>query len=167
MGDRFAKIDIGRSLRTQICMRPCNKHTTVFICSQLRRQSPTLMHNKLRQAPKSWGCCAPFRVGAGSPCNTVPPGLRPTSVTSAIYLDSSSRLVTIDMGHGFYGRRQNPCVRKQQKLGWAVVPLSVWAAGSPSYTMWPGPRPTFLPSFIFIDPTVWPQRTNFTDRQTG
>jgi len=40
-------------------------------------------------------------------------------------------------------------------------------AGSPSNTMWPGPRPTCTPSFILIHPTVWPQFTNVTDRQTG
>jgi len=42
--------------------------------------------------------------------------------------------------------------------------------------MWPGPRPTSMPSFILIHPTVWPQYTNVTgranrqdreDRQTG
>jgi len=38
--------------------------------------------------------------------------------------------------------------------------------GSPSNTMWPGPRPTCMPSFILIRPTVWPQYTNVTDRQT-
>jgi len=31
---------------------------------------------------------------------------------------------------------------------------------------WPGPRPTSVPSFILIHPTVWPQYTNVTDRQT-
>ena len=30
--------------------------------------------------------------------------------------------------------------------------------------MWPGPRPTCIPSFILISPTVWPQYTNVTDR---
>ena len=30
--------------------------------------------------------------------------------------------------------------------------------------MWPGPRPTYLPSFVLIRPTVWPQYTNVTDR---
>jgi len=38
--------------------------------------------------------------------------------------------------------------------------------GSPPNTMWPGPRPTCMPSFILIRPTVWPQCTNVTDRQT-
>ena len=31
--------------------------------------------------------------------------------------------------------------------------------------MWPGLRPTSLPSGILIHPTVWPQYTNVTDRQ--
>ena len=30
--------------------------------------------------------------------------------------------------------------------------------------MWPRPRPTCLPRFILIRPTVWPQCTNATDR---
>ena len=44
------------------------------------------------------------------------------------------------------------------KLG-AAGPL-FWGAGSPSNTMWPGPRPTYVPSFTLINPTVWPQYTN-------
>ena len=62
-------------------------------------------------------------------------------------LDPSSRLATIDMG---------------RKLG-AVL---LWGGGPgfPSSTMWPGPRPTGVPSFILICPTVWPQCTNVTDR---
>ena len=38
--------------------------------------------------------------------------------------------------------------------------------GRGANTMWPGPRPSCMPSFIFIRPTVWPQCTNVTDRQT-
>jgi len=34
----------------------------------------------------------------------------------------------------------------------------------PHLTVWPGPRPTFVPSFILIHLTVWPQYTNVTDR---
>ena len=37
-------------------------------------------------------------------------------------------------------------------------------AGSPSNTMWPGPRLTCMPSFILIHQTVWPQYTNVTAR---
>jgi len=46
------------------------------------------------------------------------------------------------------------------------VPVSVAGAGSPSNTMSPEPRNTSLPSGILIHPTVWPQCTNVTDRQT-
>jgi len=44
------------------------------------------------------------------------------------------------------------------------VPLSMGGAGSPSNTMWPGTRPTSIPSCILIHPIVWPQYTNVTDR---
>jgi len=44
---------------------------------------------------------------------------------------------------------------------------SFWrGAEYPSSTIWPGPRPTSMPNFILIHPTVWPQYTNVTDRQT-
>ena len=46
----------------------------------------------------------------------------------------------------------------------AAVPLSVGVARCPSNAMWPGPRPTAVPSFILIHPTIWPQYTNVTDR---
>ena len=64
------------------------------------------------------------------------------------HLNSSNHLATTDMG---------------QKLG--AVPLWEREAGSPCNTMWPGPRPIRMPSFILIHPTVWPQYTNVTDRQ--
>jgi len=34
-----------------------------------------------------------------------------------------------------------------------------WGVGSSSNTMWPGPRPTSVPSGILIQPAVWPQHT--------
>jgi len=36
-------------------------------------------------------------------------------------------------------------------------------AENPSNTMWPRSRPTSILRVIYIDPTVWPQYTNFTD----
>jgi len=33
--------------------------------------------------------------------------------------------------------------------------------------MWPGERPTFMPSFVLIHPTISPEYTNVTDRETG
>ena len=45
--------------------------------------------------------------------------------------------------------------------------MPLWGgAGFPCNTMSPGPRPTSALSFIWIDPTVWPQYTNVTDRHT-
>jgi len=38
-------------------------------------------------------------------------------------------------------------------------------AGSPFNTVWPGLRPTGMPGFILIHPTVWPPYTSVTDRQ--
>jgi len=55
------------------------------------------------------------------------------------------RLDTIDMG---------------RKEGGAAVPLSGGGgAGTPCNTMWPGPRPTSVPSGILIHQAVWPQET--------
>ena len=120
--------------------------------------------------------------GAGSPSNTMSPGLRPTSLPSyqvafssiqpfrhnrhgpkiggcdpveeeswvthltqyrlgeaylrtKWHLDPSNRLATTETG---------------RKLG--TVPLWGGGAGSPSNTVWPGPRPTSVPSFILIHP---------------
>jgi len=131
--------------------------------------------------------------GAGFPCNTMQPELRPSIVQSGIlihpavwpqqtwaenwgravppflgreswvpmyhnvawaeaylhtkwHLDPCSRLATVDMG---------------RKLG--AVPLGDGDLGL-HLTLWPGPRPTCMPSFILICPTVWPQYTNVTDR---
>jgi len=38
---------------------------------------------------------------------------------------------------------------------------------SPCNTMWPGTRSTITRCGILIHPTIWPQHTNVTDRQTG
>jgi len=52
-----------------------------------------------------------------------------------------------------------------QILG-GLCPFGGWGAGTPSNTMWPGPRPTCMPGFILIRSTVWPQYTNVTDSTT-
>ena len=46
-----------------------------------------------------------------------------------------------------------------------MCPIWGQAAGSPSNTMWPGLRPSTMPSCILIYSTVWPQYANVTDRQ--
>jgi len=45
-----------------------------------------------------------------------------------------------------------------------LCPFGGGGVGSPSNTMWPWTRPTCMPSFILIRPTVWPQCTNVTNR---
>jgi len=52
-----------------------------------------------------------------------------------------------DPGHNRHGPHRG---------GGAAVPLSR-RAGTPSNTMWPGPRSTSVPSAVFIHPAVWPQ----------
>ena len=46
-------------------------------------------------------------------------------------------------------------------MGWKLgaVPLLGVVARSPSNTMWPGPRPTSVPSGTLINSAIWPQQT--------
>ena len=73
-----------------------------------------------------------------------------------------------------YNRHGPQIIRTQAKpapvnfeCGGLLCSFPWGGAGFPPNTMWPGPRPTCMPSFILIRPTVWPQYTNVTDRQTG
>jgi len=68
-----------------------------------------------------------FGEEAGSPSNTKSPGLRPTSVPSAILIHP--------FGYNNIGR----------KLGEGFAPFLGRGAGSPSNTTSPGPRPTSIP----------------------
>jgi len=56
-----------------------------------------------------------------------------------------------------------------ENWGGGLCPFEEGETRSPSNTMWLGPRPTSVPSFILIHPVVLPQYTNVTDRtgQTG
>jgi len=49
--------------------------------------------------------------------------------------------------------------RKLGKL-WPLLGEGSWV---PSKTMWPWLRPTCMPSFMLIHPTVWPRYINITD----
>jgi len=103
-------------------------------------------HN--RHGTKIGGVLPPFwGGGAGSPSNTMSLGLRPTSP----YQVASWSI------QPFGDNRYGPKI---------VVSASFWGrgAGSPSNRMWPGQRPTCRPSFVLIQPTVWPQYTSVTDR---
>ena len=85
---------------------------------------------------RKWGGAA---VGAGSPA------WAEAYFRTKWYLDASSPLATIDIG---------------RKSG-AVPPF--WGAGSPSNTMWLGPRPTCVPCFIWMHLTFWSHYTNVTE----
>ena len=104
-----------------------------------------------RHGPKIWvGSCA-FFLGGGSSWVSIKHKVAwaEAYLRNKWHLDPSSHLATIDMG---------------LKLG-GSVPFLGRGAGSPSNTMWPGPRPTCMLSFILSHPTVWPEYTNVTDRQ--
>jgi len=78
--------------------------------------------------------------GAGSPCNNVT--WAEAYLRTKWHLDPScSSLATINMGRNVQG----------------AVPRFQGGAGSPSSTMWPRLRPTYIPSGIMIHPAVWPQ----------
>ena len=89
--------------------------------------------------------------GAGSPYNTMSPGLTSAFRPSGVLI--------------------HPAVWLQQAWAenWGLCPFG-GRAGSPSNTMWPGLRPISVPSLILIHATVCPQYTNITadrqDRQT-
>jgi len=55
--------------------------------------------------------------------------------------------------------------RHVPKSGGLLYPFP-WEELGPHNTLSPGPRPISVPSGILIYPTVWPQYTNVTDRQT-
>ena len=96
------------------------------------------------------GCCAPSIIWGG---------------------EMSSHLTQCRLGRGL-SQYQVPYSAIQPyghnghgpKIGRLLCPLFEGGSGSPSNTMWPGPRPTTIPSGALIHPTVWPQYTNVTDR---
>ena len=94
-------------------------------------------------------------------------GLAKANKCSAV-AEMGDRLAIIDMGWKLGGCILiQPAIWPQQTWAenWRLCPFLGGGAGSPSNTMWLGPRPTYTPSFILIHPTVWPQYTNITDRQ--
>ena len=96
---------------------------------------------KNRQGQKRRGCCALLRGRvAGSPSNTIWPGLRSTSVPSG-----SGILINQPFGHNRHGLRGS-------------APFWGRAAGSPCNTISLGLRPNSLPSGILIHPIIWPQQ---------
>jgi len=71
----------------------------------------------------------------------------PTGGEGLKNMNKSSVLAEMgDRGHNRHGPK---------RVG-AAVPL-LRRAGTPSNTMWPGPRSTSVPSDVFIHPAIWPQ----------
>jgi len=117
------------------------------------------------------GAVAILPGGAGSPSNTMWPVHRPSSMPSSILIrptvwpqhtnvtDRTDRrdrqdrqttvLQTVAQNNTYVGR----------KLRRVLCPLFLGEPGSPSNTMWPGPRPTTVQSGILIHPAVWSQQT--------
>jgi len=97
------------------------------------------------------GGCAPFFGGEGAGSHLAQcglgRGLPPCQVASWSIQP---------FGHNRYGLKTG-----------GLCPFGGDGAGSPSNTMWPGPRPTCTPSCNLIHPTVWPQYTNQRHIQTG
>ena len=140
-----------------------------------------------RQAwAERWGAAVPLSCRAGTPSKTMWPGPRSTSVPSGVFIHPvvwPQR--TLDknwggcapLGEGKLGPHPT-----QTRLGWGLPPYQVaswwiqpfgdnknepkirglppfWGrgTGTPSSTMWLGPRPTSMPCGILIYPAVWPQ----------
>jgi len=120
---------------------------------------------RAKWAKKVGGCCAPFRGGAGSHLTQcrLGQGLPPYQVVSwSIQPFDHNR-------HRPQFADLHASVHKPQKRGGGCCAPFCGEAGFLSDTMWPRLRPTAVPSGILIHlhPTVWPQYTNVTDRQTG
>ena len=141
------------------------------------------------------GRCAPFSLGrgAGSPFNTMWPGPRPTFVPSGILIHPAvwpqytwaenwealppflGRGAGTQLAQSSLGRGLPPAIWPQQiwDENWGLCPFGVGGSEFPFNTMWPGPRPASMPSFILIRPIVWPctihqrhRQDRQTDRQT-
>jgi len=90
----------------------------------------------------------------GSPSNTMLSGPRPTSLPIGILIHPAVWLQQL-FGYNRYG----------PKIG-GVPPFWGVGGGSPSNTMWPGIRPTFIPSGILIHPAIFHSTPmSQTDRQ--
>jgi len=135
------------------------------------------------------GGCAPLGDRAGSPCKTMWPGPRTTSVPSGILIHLAvwpqqtwakkwgllSHLFMGEMGPHLTQCGLSPdlphanwhldpsshlsTIHLPKSWGLLPPPLFGGGNGSPSNTMSPGPRPASIPCGSLIQPAVWPQQT--------
>jgi len=72
------------------------------------------------------------------------------------HLDPSSHFATTDMGRGLHRLAcVLPASVNRENGGLLCLLSRGGGAGSPSNTMWPEPRPTYVPRAIYIHPSVW------------
>jgi len=113
---------------------------TITVCNQPTRSTqPCIPPGSLNRVPASAG---------GKGWNITSAGWQVTLCDPIWHVSSSSGVAT-SVSELLY-----PC--------YLLLTYFLGGAGSPSNTVWPGPRP--IPSGILIHPTVWPQYT-VTDRQ--
>jgi len=86
-----------------------------------------------------------------------------SSNSEMVELESVRKFVELTQNDPSWSIRAFGHNRYEPRSGEGLL-LLWWRAGSPCNTVWPGPWPTSMPSFIMIHPAVWPQYTNVRDR---
>jgi len=145
---------ITNTLNDCVFLQFCNN----MICMYNISAKPTRVQQLLRWATvwpqeawaEKWGAAVPLSVGGLDPHLTQCGQGRGLYLRTRWYLDPSSRLATRDMS---------------RKLGLCPPFFFGGGLGSHLTQMWPGRRPTSVPSVMLIHPTVWLQYTNVTSRQ--
>jgi len=92
----------------------CISHDLPCIALKLKRAQLAEMGDHARSskwAEKWSGCCAPFRGGAGSPCDTMSHEPRPTSVPSGILIHPVVGQNTPTLQTGQTARRRSDSTR--------------------------------------------------------
>ena len=156
----------------------CSNEITITIIIMGRKFRGVGSH--LTQSPLGWGL-PPYQVASCymqrycSRSTTIEMGRKLGRGALPPFLGSiewGSHLTQSRLGWGLpqsipSGILIHPAIWLQQiwAKNWGLHPLWGRGAGSPPNTMWPGPRPTCMPSFILICPTIWPQCTKVTDRK--
>jgi len=96
----------------------------------------------IRHGPKSGrGAAVPLSVGGKLDPHLTQYRWAEAYLHTKWHLDPSNHLATTDV---------------DRKVGDCCMPLSMRGSWAPSNAMWPGPRPTSVPSGILIRPAVWP-----------
>jgi len=142
-------------------------HGQVFVVSGQQYNHTTVAEMGDRSAitdmGQNVGAAVSLSVGgANSPSNTMWPAPRPTSLSSGILIHQAI------WPKQTWAENCGVCAPFIIIITQLPSPFGKgsWVL-SPSNMMWAGPRRTYAPSGILVHPTLWPQYTNVTDRQTG